>query len=98
VLKVRERGEFWLRVIHLQYYTIAELKQKILEKYNDPKKGEIIWIYELWDRERLPFSGDTNVQSLSQGTELEVVFENPSSPYRGSYSDWYWKKIKEKNN
>ena len=92
MLKVRERSEFWLRRIHLVDLTFEELKRAILEKWNDSSKGEIIWIYELWDREKVLIDSDLRVNQLQYGHEIEVVFENPASKDRGSYSKWYEEK------
>jgi hypothetical protein len=41
VLKVRERGKFWLRRIHLEDLTLEELYKKIRDKYaDDPATGK----------------------------------------------------------
>jgi len=91
MVKVRERGKFWLRRIHLEQLTIEELRERILEKWNDPEKGEIISIYELWDREREAnaIKSTERVRSLKEGHELEIIFENPGDKDRSSYTTWW---------
>jgi hypothetical protein len=73
VLKVRERGTFWLRRIHLEELSIRELKKKILQKWNDPSKGNIYSVYELWDRNKTPLERDEQIWQLTVGHELEIV-------------------------
>lgn len=82
VLKIRERGTFWLRYIFLQDYTLDELYSKIYEKLGT-QKGNIYATYKLWDRERT-FIKD--VESLHYGDELEIIFEDPNSQERGAFS------------
>jgi hypothetical protein len=94
VLKVRERGKFWLRRIHLEELTVAELYSKIKSKYSDDKEtGDIFAVYELWDRTKTPIKTDAQVQQLLEGHELEVIFERPASSLRGSYSLWWQTKF-----
>jgi len=94
MLKVRERGKFWLRRIHLEELTLNELLSKIRDKWDDPEKGEIIQVYELWDNERTPITTDERVKTLKEAHELEIVFENPGSKERASYTTWWYKKFK----
>lgn len=70
VLKIRERGKFWLRRIHLTEMTIQHLKKKIFEKYNDNSKGNIYSIYKLWDRKKKPIVNDSEVELLSYGIRI----------------------------
>ncbi len=92
MIKIRERGKFWLRRIHLEEMTLIELKKKILEKYNDENEelGEIYSIYELWDRLHAELSED-RLQLLQPGHELEVVFTRPRSSARFGYFEWLQK-------
>jgi len=97
MLKVRERGKFWLRRIQLKDLTIKELFSKILEKWNNPEKGQIVQVYELWDNTRKPITTDEGVQSLNEAHELEIIFENPGSKDRASYTTWWYNKFKGEN-
>jgi hypothetical protein len=92
---VRERGTFYLRWIFLESLTIKELYDKIMERYEDkPEKGEIYSVYRLWDRYKNPITTDEQVASFEEDEELEIIFENPSSKDRGSYSAWWYKKYR----
>jgi hypothetical protein len=92
VVKVRERGEFYLRRIHLVYFTLDELKRKIMDKWSDdPDVGEIVWIYELWDRNKELIESDLRVKQLQYGHELEIAFSRPGNQNRHDYYRW-WKK------
>ncbi len=84
MLKVRERSTFWLKHIYLEDRTMISLLSAILKKYSG--KGDIIFIYTLWERVKL--MSDEQVLHLKHGEELEIVFENPYSVDRGSYSKW----------
>jgi len=88
-LKIRERGSFWMRRIHLESLTVQELREKILQKYSDPSKGRLLSIYRLWDREKKPIYNDKEISELIPGHELEVIFENPSEEQRHGYTVWY---------
>lgn len=77
MLKIRERGTFYLRRIHIDKLTVKEVKKKILEKYNDPSKGDIFGFYLLWDRNRELLKTDKQIENLQYGDEIEVIFENP---------------------
>jgi hypothetical protein len=96
VLKVRERGKFYLRRIHLQTLTWQELQEKILEKWKDDEVpvGEIVNVYELWDKYHTPITRDEQVMQLQDGHELQIEFSRPSSQKRHSYTNWYNEKIK----
>jgi len=94
MLKIRERGQFYLRRIHLETFTVQELHKKIYEKYNDPSKANIYSVYELWDREHIPITKDAQIREFPYGHELEIIFENPGSLDRGSYTDWYYARLK----
>ena len=52
----RERGKFWLRRIHIEFFNLKELDEKILQKYNNPEYGEIFGVYKLWDPHREIFT------------------------------------------
>jgi len=99
MLKVRERGTFYLKRIHLEELSIKELFKKISEKF-DSSKLPIHSIYDLWDRSRTPITTDIEVENLEEGQELEIIFQDFENPNRGSYSIWYAEKKKEdlKNN
>lgn len=88
MLRVRERNTFYLRRIHLNTPTIAELRSKILEKYKGGNKGELWSIYKLWDRTKQPLNSDKSVELLHYGDELELVFENPGWNKRTGYYQW----------
>jgi len=100
MFKIRERGTFWLRRIHLETETIVNLKNKIQQKYKGDQsssrpetiRGEIISIYRLWDRYHTPIVNNSQLKDLSYGTELEVIFENPGSLDRHSYTKWWYEK------
>jgi hypothetical protein len=62
-----------MRRIHLEHRTVSELFDKIKKKWNDPAKGDIIYVYELWDKNKTPITDDARVQNLIQGHELEIV-------------------------
>ena len=95
MLKIRERGQFYLRRIHLTSFTFAELKRKIMAKWSDDnEKGEIVWIYELWDRNKELIDSDLRVNELQNGHELEVVFSRPGNKDRHDYYRW-WQKNKQ---
>ncbi len=66
VLKVRERGTFWLRYIYLEDYSMVELRRKIMDKFGY-SKGNLYGAYLLWDRERQILKTDTEVASLKPG-------------------------------
>ena len=92
VIKVRERGTFWLRHLYLEEneLTVVGLRNKIIKRYNDLSKGNVYAVYELWDRDHKAVDDiDSNVRKLSDGVELEVIFENPDSNDRGPFSVWY---------
>eukprot|EP01116_Phalansterium_solitarium_P018409 TRINITY_DN485_c0_g2_i1.p1 TRINITY_DN485_c0_g2~~TRINITY_DN485_c0_g2_i1.p1 ORF type:complete len:498 (-),score=163.24 TRINITY_DN485_c0_g2_i1:107-1600(-) len=91
MLKVRERGKFWLRRVHIGRPSIAELRDKILAKYSNSTTGDIYSVYRLWDRTHTPLTTDAHVASLTAGEELEIIFENPNLE-RFGYSRWLEKR------
>ncbi len=91
MLKVRERGKFWLRRLHITDFSIQHLKENIKEKFSHvPFLGEIYSIYELWDRNHVELT-ESRLKELDYGHELEVIFTKPASKERGSYSRWWYK-------
>eukprot|EP01119_Soliformovum_irregulare_P004436 TRINITY_DN1543_c0_g1_i1.p1 TRINITY_DN1543_c0_g1~~TRINITY_DN1543_c0_g1_i1.p1 ORF type:complete len:516 (+),score=136.53 TRINITY_DN1543_c0_g1_i1:1328-2875(+) len=96
MLKVRERGKFWLRRLHLEYGTIRELKFKLKEKFilAEPQVdyGQVYRIYKIWDLEKKSIETDADVMALEYGDELEVIWTRPSWDQRHSYTEWYQKK------
>lgn len=80
-----------MRRIHLVQRTFDEILTKIFEKWSKDVVGEIYSIYKLWDRNQT-IKNDDDVQKLNFGEELEIIFENPASQERGSYSQWYNQK------
>eukprot|EP01114_Cavostelium_apophysatum_P018071 TRINITY_DN550_c1_g1_i1.p1 TRINITY_DN550_c1_g1~~TRINITY_DN550_c1_g1_i1.p1 ORF type:complete len:562 (-),score=100.24 TRINITY_DN550_c1_g1_i1:1355-3040(-) len=96
MLKVRERGTFYLRRIHVEALTIAEINHKIHQKWS-MSKGHVYGFYRIWDRDRKILTTDKEVEELAYGDELEIIFEDPANPNRGSYSTWYAEKHKNKD-
>jgi hypothetical protein len=98
VIRVRERGKFWMREIYLEKLTYDELMNQITERYKDHKdKFPIYSIYNLWDPKRTPITTDSQVIHLFQDPifkppEIEIIFEDPRSLERYSYTQWWYKK------
>jgi len=97
MLKVRERGKFWLRRIHLEELTMEELFRKIYAKWNTTEVGEIFGVYKLWDNHRRYLKTDKEVMGLEEAEELEVIFSNPGSKDRASYTKWWYEKQQKEN-
>lgn len=96
MVRVRERGKFWLREIYISEPTYQELMAAITERYQDqPEKFPIYAIYDLWDDYKTPILSDKQVLELLEGDaypEVEIIFLEPGAPNRYSYTDWYYKK------
>jgi len=87
MLKIRERGLFWLRRIHLDKskLTLAELTSTIYRKYKEEPnlaainfnedKGEIVHIYKLWDRPPKYFTSDDDVKNWNMEKKLKLYLK-----------------------
>jgi len=95
LVRIRERGKFWMREIYVNTLTHNELNERIIEKYQDhPKLLPVYSFYNLWDPKRQPITTDEQVQKLFEDAypEVEIIFTEPSSTDRYSYSEWYYQK------
>jgi hypothetical protein len=94
MVRIRERGKFWLREIYVNTLTYSELKERIIERYQDqPHLLPIYSFYNLWDPKRKTITTDEQVQRLFEDAypEVEIIFREPASTDRYSYSEWYFK-------
>lgn len=94
-MRIRERGKFWLREIYVNTLTYNELNERLTERYQDqPHLLPVHSFYNLWDPKRKPITTDEQVQKLFEDAypEVEIIFEEPASTDRYSYSEWYYRK------
>jgi len=94
LVRVRERGKFWLRDIYIANNSGADdLYTAITERYSDMvEKFPIYSVYNLWDRKHSNITTDQQLQEFlktDKNHEIEVVFVDEGSQNRASYSQWY---------
>ena len=92
-LRVRPRGEFYMKYIYLKESerNVRTLHAKIMKTYKDhnPKPGHIFSVYRLWDvLERAIDDEDFINGVVIDDTELEIIFTYPIHPERGKYYEW----------
>jgi len=96
VLKVRERGTFYLKWIYIEEGkdSFDDLERAIMDRYSteNPKVDRIHSVYKLWDRKKSPIRNDSEVRGLKDGEEMEIIFTKPASLDRAHYTKWYYKK------
>jgi len=96
LIKVRERGTFYMRWIYLDKGrdSFDDLETAIMDRYSteNPKVGRVHTVYKLWDRKKTPIHSDSEVRGLIDGEELEIIFTKPASLDRAHYTKWYYKK------